>query len=344
MTAQGSLVYGLPIGGNTVAHSDRRAFLTCVATVAGTLPLAAMLRQAASRRPRRIGFLIGNEQSLIDAFTNALKALGYADERDLVVETRIASGTDTAKYATELAKSDLELVVAAALPQALEIRRANPAMPMVIGTCPGMISNGFAKSFEHPGGNVTGMDELPPGVTAKRLALLKRAAPNVSRIALLSTTPGRGGHEAQVAEAEQAATSLGLSVKVYRVASFAELSPAFAAIVGDGMNGLANFQGGLSLANRKLIVDFAAQQKLPAIYQATLFAEAGGLMTWAPNLEDQFRVAAGYVDQILKGAEPGDLPIRHPARYFLTINANAAKNLGLTLPPALLAEADRILP
>jgi putative ABC transport system substrate-binding protein len=326
-----------------VAQSDRRAFLICVATVAGTLPLAAMLRQAASRRPRRIGLLIGKEQSLIDAFTNALKGLGYADERDLVVETRIASGPDTAKYATELATSDLELVVAAALPQALEIRRANPAMAMVIATCPGMISNGFAKSLEHPGGNVTGMDELPPGVTAKRMTLLKTAVPSVSRIGLLSTTPGRGGHEAQLAEAQEAAQSLGVSVKPYRVASLAELSPALAAMVSDGMNGLANFQGGLSLANRQLIVDFAAQQKLPAVYQATLFADAGGLMAWAPDLEGQFRIAASYVDRILKGAKPGDLPIRYPARYFLTINARAAKNLGLTLPPSLLAEADRVL-
>ena len=243
-----------------------------------------------------------------------------------------------------MATSDLELVVAAALPQALEIRKANPAMPMVIATCPGMISNGFAKSLDHPGGNVTGMDELPPGVTAKRLTLLKTAAPAVSRVALLSTTPGAAAMKRSLPRPSRAASSLGLSVKAYRVASFAELSPALAAIASDGMNGLANFQGGLSLANRKVIVDFAAQQNLPAVYQATLFAEAGGLMAWAPNLEDQFRAAAGYVDQILKGARPGDLPIRHPARYFLTVNASAARTIGLIVPPALLAEADRIVP
>ena len=326
-----------------MANINRRRFLTGAGIVAGTLPLTALVPQAGSRHARRIGFLIGNEQSLIDAFTDALKELGYRDERDLVVETRIAAVPDTAKHATDLATSDLELVVAAALPQALEIRRANPAMPMVIATCPGMISNGFAKSLEHPGGIVTGMDELPPGVTAKRLTLLKTATPNISRIGLLSTTPGRGGHEAQLTEAQDTAQSLGLTVKPYRVTSLAELSPALAAIVSDGMNGFVNFQGGLSLVNRKLIVDFAAQQKLPAIYQATLFAEAGGLMSWAPDLVEQFRIAASYVDRILKGAKPGDLAIRHPARYFLTINASAAKNLGLILPPALLAEADRVL-
>ena len=246
--------------------------------------------------------------------------------------------------AAELAHMDLELIVAGALPFALEVRTANPAMPMVIATCPGMISNGFAQSLEHPGRNVTGMDELPPGVTAKRLTLLKTAAPKVSSVALLSTTPGRGGHEMQLADAEQAATALGISVKPYRATSLGELQNAFAAIVNDGMDGLLNFQGGLSLANRQLIVDFAAEHRLPAIYQATLFAEAGGLMSWAPNLENQYRMAARYVDKILRGANPGDLPITHPPNYYLTISAGAARRLGLTLPQVLLAQAERVLP
>ena len=239
---------------------------------------------------------------------------------------------------------DLELIVAGALPQALEVRKANPAMPMVIATCPGMVSNGFAQSLEHPGGIVTGMDELPPGLTARRLTLLKTAAPEVSRVALLSTTPGRGGHEFQLADAQQAALALGIEVMPYRAASLAELKQALAAIVADRMDGLLNFQGGLSLANRQLIVDFAAEHHLPAMYQATMFAEAGGLMAWAPDLENQYREAARYVDKILKGARPGDLPIQHPPDYYLTINEGAARKLQLTLPAALLAQAERVLP
>jgi putative tryptophan/tyrosine transport system substrate-binding protein len=296
---------------------------------------------------RRIGFLAGNEASLIAAFKDELRRLGYFDGQNLIIETRVSRSntlSDLVAQAAELAHMNLELIVATALLQALEVRKANPAMAMVIGTCPGMVSNGFATSLEHPGGNVTGIDELPPGVTAKRLTLLKTAAPSVSRIALLSTTPGRGGHEAQVADAEQAATSLGVSVKPYRVRSFSELEPALAALIDDGMNGLVNFQGGLSFVNRTLIVDFAAKHGLPAIYQATLFADTGGLIAWAPNLDEQFSVAARYVDQILKGANPGDLPIQYPAQYFLTVNAGAAKSLGLTLPPALLSQADRVLP
>jgi len=280
------------------------------------------------------------------AFRDELRRLGYVEGADLVIESSLSrpSTTELSDLATELGRLNLELVVAGALPFALAMRDANPAMPMVIATCPGMISNGFARSLEHPGGNVTGMDELPPGVTAKRLTLLKTAAPALSRVALLSTTPGRGGHETQLVDAERAAAALGIRVKSYRAKSLDELRNALAAIADDGMDGLLNFQGGLSLANRQLIVDFAAEHRLPAIYQATLFAEAGGLMSWAPDLEHQYRMAARYVDKILRGANPGDLPITYPPKYYLTVHAGAARRLALTLPSTLLAEATRVLP
>jgi putative ABC transport system substrate-binding protein len=207
-----------------------------------------------------------------------------------------------------------------------------------------MVSNGFARTLEHPGGIYTGLDELPPGVTAKRFRLLKKAAPAVSRVALLSTTPGRGGHETQLADAERTARSLHLAVRPYRATSLDEIERALTEIQHDGMNGLVNFQGGLSLANRQLIVEFAAKNRLPAIYQATFFVEAGGLMAWAPNQEEQYREAARYVDLILKGAKPGNLPIKYPSRYYLSINKSAAQGLGLVLPPSLLSKADRVLP
>jgi putative ABC transport system substrate-binding protein len=323
---------------------SRRRFLRHLGGLCGAFPVAFCSSQDQGRRVRRIGFIIGSTTpSLIEAFRDGLSSLGHIEGKNLFLDLRVTSSEDMPKHAAELAKSDLELVVAASLPSALEIRRANPAMPMVIATCPGMVSNGFAKSLEHPGGNVTGMEELPAGVTAKRLTLLKTVAPSISRVALLSTTPGRGGHEAQVADAEQAAASLKISVKAYRATTLPQLETALTSIASDGMNGLANFQGALSIANRQMIVDFAARHRLPAVYQATRFAEAGGLMAWAPDQEEQYRIAAGYVDQILKGASPGDLPIRHPARYFWTVNQAAARGLGLTLSPAVLAQADRVI-
>lgn len=181
-------------------------------------------------------------------------------------------------------------------------------------------------------------------MTAKRLRFLKTAAPKVSRVALLSTTPGRGGHEAQFADAEQAAKSLRLTVRSYRATTLNELEAVLAALVSDGMDGLLNFQGAVGILNRQLIVDFAAKNRLPAIYQSAFFVEVGGLMAWAPEQEGQYREAARYVDKILRGASPGNLPIRYPGRYYLTINKSAARGLGLLLPPALVAKADRVLP
>jgi putative ABC transport system substrate-binding protein len=181
-------------------------------------------------------------------------------------------------------------------------------------------------------------------VGTKRLTLLKTAVPSVASVALLSTTPGVGGHEIQPADAQQAAATLGITVRSYRATSLSELHQALVAIAAGNMNGLLNFQGGLSLSNRQLIVDFAAEHHLPAIYQATLFAEAGGLMSWAPNLENQYRTAAHYVDKILRGARAGDLPITYPSDYALTINKSAARRLGFTMPPALMDQADRVLP
>jgi putative ABC transport system substrate-binding protein len=320
----------------------RRSFLLQMCGLLSAFPCAVAASQERAPGVRRIGFING-DASLTEPFTARLRALGYIEGQSLFLDPRIVSGPEMRKHATELATSNLELVVAGALPFALEIRRANPAMRMVIATCPGMISNGFAKTLDHPGGNVTGMEELPPGLTAKRLTLLKTVAPSISRVGLLSTTPGIGGHETQLADAEQVAPSLNITVKAYRATSLPGLEAALAAIASDGMNGLANFQGGLSLQHRQMIADFATQHRLPAVYQATMFAEAGGLMAWAPDLAEQYRIAADYVDQILKGAHPGDLPIRYPARYFWTVNQIAAKAIGLTLSASVLAEVDRVI-
>lgn len=326
---------------------SRRAFVRDLALLPCGIPLlASCLHQTRPARVRRIGFMIGSGYLPLEAaFKDELRGLGYIQGANLVIEPGSSrpSTAEVTDLAMELGHMNLELVVAGALPFALAMRSANPAMPMVIATCPGMISNGFARTLEHPGGNVTGIDELPPGVTATRLTLLKTAVPALSRVALLSTTPGRGGHETQLVDAERAATALDIQVRVYRATSPEELGKALAAIAHESMDGLLNFQGGLSLAFRQRIVDFAAEHRLPAIYQATLFAEAGGLMSWAPDLEHQYRMAAHYVDKILLGASPGDLPIAFPPKYYLTVHAGTAHRLGLTLPPALLAQATRIL-
>lgn len=291
-----------------------------------------------------IGYFNGDIPVLTNSFIEELQKLGFKEGKNIRIEKRLQQpNSDVILMAAELAKMDLSLIVAGALPFALLIRKNNPKIPMVIGTCPGMVSNGFAESLEHPGGIYTGMDELPPGVTAKRLHLLKAAVPDIIQVALLSTTPGTGGHEVQLAEAEKTAATLGIKVKPYRAASLEQLEKALDDLVKDGMHGMLNFQGGLSIGNRKMIVDFVASNKIPAIYQATMFAEAGGLMTWAPDLEQQFREAAHYVAKILKGAKPGDLPVKHPEKYYLTLNTATAKMLGIQFSKELLAEASKII-
>jgi putative tryptophan/tyrosine transport system substrate-binding protein len=325
---------------------SRRWFVSRLGLLGCALPLTAFAQRVRPRRLGRIGFLGGSASTLVKAFEEEMRRLGYVEGENIVIEKRISrpNSSDLATQASELARMDLDLIVAGALPQALEVRKNNPAMPMVIATCPGMVSNGFAKSLKHPGGIYTGIDELPPGVTAKRLWLLKAAAPRVSRVALLSTTPGRGGYEAQLADAEAAAKSLRLTVKPYRAMTLGELETALGTLVSDGMDGLANFQGGLSIVNRQLIVDFAAKNHLPAVYQSAFFTDAGGLMAWAPDQEGQYRMAARYVDKIFKGASPGDLAVRYPGRYYLTINKSAAQKIGLVLPQAFMAKVDRVLP
>lgn len=325
---------------------SRRAFIRHLGLL-GALPLTPIwARQTPIERVPRIGYLASEGfPDLVAAFREELARRGYTQGKNIIIEARFIprDASDSLGIASELAKMNLALIVAGSLPSALAVRAANPAMPMVIATCPGMVSNGFAQTLERPGGSYTGMDELPPGVTARRLQLLKTAAPRVTRVALLSTTPGRGGHEAQLADAESAAPGLGVEVMAYRAASLAELRRALDQIASADMNGLLSFQGSLSIINRQLIIDFATEKRIPAVYQATRFVEAGGLMAWAPDLVEQYREAARLVDAILRGARPGDLPIKHPERYYLTVNLGAAAKIDLTLPNNLLAQATTIL-
>lgn len=297
-------------------------------------------------RAARIGFINGEGYpELVAAFESELSHLGYVEGRNITVERRISrtNTSDAVTQCAELAHMNLNLVLVTALPFAMLIRAANPNMPMVVMTAPGFVSNGFAKTMERPGGVVTGMDELPPGITSRRLELLKKAAPEIRRVGLLSTTPGVGGYERQLADAQRSADILSVQVTPYRAANPPELMKALSGMLRGGVDSLLTFQGGLALSNRQRIADFAVEHRLPAIYQSVLFPEAGGLMSWAPDQNEQMRRAVRTVDRILKGARPGDLPITHPARYFLTLNLTAAKRIGLRFPAQIIKRADRII-
>lgn len=282
--------------------------------------------------------------TFVEAFQGELRRLGLVEGSNLILETRISGAPgDLERQAAELAALNLDVIVAAALPQALELRRQGVATPVVVATAPGLVANGLAQSVERPGGNFTGVDELPAGLTGRRLRLLALAAPNARKVALLSTTPGAVSHGIQLADAEREAAKLNVAVKAYRASSRSELEQALAAVAADGMQGLVNFQGGLSLSNRDLIIAFVERHRIPAIYQSRLFVESGGLMAYAPDQEEQFRMAARYAHRIVRGASPANLPILHPGRYFLTINRAAAAAIGLPLPRAILRLADQVI-
>ena len=327
------------------AMNKRRRVVQQLALALSATPLLAR-RADADPVPRvpRIGLLAGDFPEHLNAFFSELSKQGFVDGENVIVEKRIQRAlSEGPPMAKELAAMPLDFIVASALPSALRVRAANPNMPMVITTCPGLVRNGFARSFEHPGGIYTGVDELPPGVTEKRLTLLTTAVPAAKRIALLSTTPGVGGHETQLEAAERVAKTLGVTVQPYRATTPDELEGALAAIAGDRADAMLNFQGGLSIFLRQKIVDFATSNRLPTIYQAAMFVNAGGLMSWAPDQVEQQRMAARLAARILKGAKPKDLPLTYAPNYSLTVNLAAAKKISLTLPPALLAQATRTI-
>lgn len=326
--------------------TSRRTFLSALSLLSIAPSILYGSDFSTKRTIQRIGFLSGaGVLHLESVFTEELKKLGFTDGENIKIEIRLArpNTTDVAVMATELAAMDLTLIVAGSLPIALEIRKNNPKMPIVLATCPGMVSNGFARTLQHPGGIYTGIDELPPGVTTKRIELLMAAAPSAKRIALLSATPGVGGHEEQLAEAERTAKTLKVEVKPYRVTTLEQLQKGLIDLVNDGMNGMVIFQGALTLANRQMIVDFATQHRIPVIYQQSVFVEVGGLMAWAPDLAGQFREAAHYVEKIVNGAKPGDLPVKHPDKYYLTLNKTAANQIGLNFSKELIAEATKVI-
>lgn len=327
-----------------IGSLSRRSFTGLA--VASATSLMAGCAHRPNPRLARIGFMIGEGYpTFVEAFRSELLRLGYGEGENLLLESRVSRGSgDLKRQARELAAVNLDVIVAAALPQALELKAVGTSTPVVVVTAPGFVANGLTRSLQRPSGNFTGIDELPAGITAKRLRLLATAAPHVRKVALLSTTPGSVSHGIQLADAEGEASKMRIAVKAYRATSRAELDQALAGIAADGMQGLVNFQGGLSLSNRDLIIDFVKRHRLPAIYQSRLFVQSGGLMALSPDQEEQFRLAARYAVRVVHGAKPSELPILHPGRYYLSVKLSAAAEIGLKLPQPLLQQADFLLP
>ena len=326
---------------------NRRGFIGALAGGLFAAPLVAAAQPTA--KVYRIGFLVTATLTetghLLKALSEGLRELGYVEGRNVVFERRFAEGRQERlpALAAELVQLKVDVVVTGSNPVIAAVKEATATIPVVMAVSRDPVGAKFIASLARPGGNITGLaNDTAPEIIGKNLALLKEAVPRISRVTYL-WNPVPPGAEASKNALESAARNLGVAFQPVEVRGHAELEGAFAAMVRERANGIVVAQDPVTFGSRSQVVLLAARSRLPAVYGVREFAEAGGLMSYGPNIADQFRRAAMYVDKILKGAKPGDLPIEQPTKFELVINLKTAKALGLTLPPSLLQRADQVI-
>ena len=324
----------------------RREFITLLGGAAVAWPLAARAQQ--SERVRRIGVLMylaaddAEGQARLAAFTQALKQLGWSDGGNLRIDTRWATADDIRRHAAELAALAPDVLVAGTgTATVAPLLQATRTVPIVFAAVIDPVGAGFVASLARPGGNATGFTMFEYGMSAKWLELLKEIAPRVTRAAVLRD-PAIASGIGQFAAVQTVAPSLGVELSPVDVRDAGEIERAVTAFASGLNGGLIVTGSALGLVHRELIATLAARHKLPGVYSSRAYVTAGGLISYAPDLIDQFRLAAGYVDRILKGEKPADLPVQAPTKYELVINLKTAKALGITVPPALFAQASAL--
>jgi putative ABC transport system substrate-binding protein len=291
----------------------------------------------------RIGFLVVSSHSSvstrIEAFRQGLRELGYVEGRTVFIQYRYAEGKldRLPALASELVQLKVDVIVTASPPGVQAARNATSTIPIVFTVIGDPVGSGFVASLARPGGNVTGLSTLAPELDGKRLELLKEAVPTTVRVAVLFE-PAYPRKETGIA-----AEALGIQLISLPVRALADFDPAFETAIRENAHALLTSPSVLLDTARYLIVEFAATNRLPTMYAGPEFVEAGGLMSYAPSYTDLFRRAATYVDKILKGAKPADLPVAQPTKFELVINLKTAKALGLTIPPSVLGRADQTI-
>jgi putative ABC transport system substrate-binding protein len=299
----------------------------------------------------RIGYLTINlaasPPNLTEAFRQSLRDLGYVEGRNLVIEYRDAGGKAERlpALAAELVALNVDVIVAPPTPAALAAKQATAALPIVFYGSADPVTSGLVASLARPGGNVTGLSGLSPEVVAKCLELLKQAVPAVTRVAVLWQPGGAGERTEQdvLKETDAAAQALGIRLQFVETRSPADIDRAFAEMTRTRTNGLVVWTSAMLINERRRLVALAAKTRLPAVYTFREFPEGGGLMSYGHSQADLNRRAATYVDKILKGAKPADLPVEQPTTFDLVINLKTAKTLGVTVAPSLLARAHRVI-
>jgi ABC-type uncharacterized transport system substrate-binding protein len=326
----------------------RREFITLLGGAAAVWPLAARAQQP--ERVRRVGVLMAlaadspSAQADLAAFLQGLRQLGWSEGRNLQIDIRWGAGNadNIRKGVTELAAFAPDVIYAAGGSSVGPLLQATRAVPIVFAMVPDPVGSGFVASLARPGGNATGFMQFEYSLTGKWVELLKQVAPGVTRAVVLwdPTIPAGIG---QFAVIQSVAPSLGVEVSPVNVRDRAEIEQAVAAFARSPNGGLIMTSSPLANVQRELIIALAARHKLPAVFAARGHVASGGLISYGPNATDQYRRAASYVDRILKGEKPADLPVQAPTKYELVINLKTAKALGLDIPPTLLARADEVI-
>jgi putative ABC transport system substrate-binding protein len=323
----------------------RRDLITRLGGAAAVWPLAASAQQRA--KLPTIGFLGQSTRSAssewVSAFVQRLRELGWIENSTITIDYRWGEGLSerAAEIAAEFVRLKVDVIVTSGTPQVVAAKQATSVIPIVFATAGDPVGNGLVASLARPGGNVTGLATMMADLAGKRLELLRQVVPGLSRVAIMGNV-GNPFTVLELGEVQAAASTLGLEVDTLEIQQAQDIAPAFEALKGRA-GALYVCIDALVSTNRIRIDTLAVGAGLPTIYGSRDYVEAGGLMSYGANYPDQFRRAADFVDKILRGAKPADIPVEQPTRFDLVVNLTTAKALGLTIPPAILDLADEVI-
>ena len=326
----------------------KKATASSILIAAMMLVVAVLVEAQQPARIHRIGILSPASGSFlsarVEAFRQRLRQLGYVEGKNIFIEYRYAEGKGERlpDLAAELVRLKVDIIVTTSPGTTLAAKKASATIPIVFASANDPVGTGLVSSLAQPGGNITGLSLMVPDLDGKRLELLKEALPKVARVAFL-WAPGGSRQNSALTNMEAAAKALGLKLLSLEVLSLDDFEGVFARAKKESAQALITTTGGLINTQHRQVLDFAAKNRLPAMYAYTEFVEAGGLMSYGPDNTDLWRRAADFVDKILKGTKPADIPVEQPMKFEFVVNLKSAKQIGVTVSPNVLARASRII-
>jgi len=324
----------------------RRDFIALLSGAATTWPFAARAQQ--DQQMRRVGMLVNGPETdammmaRVAAFRKGLNELGWTSANSRIDIRYGVNDDELGEKAKELVELAPDVVMAMAPPSVRALRKVSRTVPVVFAAATDPVGLGIVQDLAHPGGNTTGFLTAEFGFGAKWLELLKEISPSIQQV-LVVTDPDNPSAAAQFAAIQSLSPSMGVNIRLVGLNDNALVERAIAELAHSGNGGIIALRLSEVISQRKLIINLATRYRLPAIYPLRIFADDGGLIAYGPDTVDQFRLAASYVDRIVKGEKPGDLPVQAPTKFELVVNLKAAKAIGLTVPPSLLARADEVI-